>query len=245
MSSSSSEEEVKDKITPPPEIDLKEKFTNEKDPDLKQYMLRLGIDPLYEPPTDPRRVILNSLTFIFEESDPVILFDTEESFNSKKNRITLEEGCNYKLRLSVRIQHNIVFGFKGILSLHYQKNNIRLSTEVYMLGTFAPKNDDLVIDVPGVTVYRSSDWLTAPQGVLMRGEFRVKLKFVDDDGNIHREITYLSKIIKKRVNKVEESNEDKKEQSNEIKIEQNNENNIEQNNEIKIEHINEDKQEKT
>jgi len=177
----------------PPEEDLKDKMTNEKDPDLVKYMLQLGIDPNYvAPENDPRRVVVSEFAIIFEDHDtPVSLtFDTEESItHAREHPLVIKEGCHYKMRVSFRVQHNVVLGLQ-IINQIYAKLGPRLAKDVEMLGTYPPKNDFQAVEIP------KNGWHEAPKGGLARGEYKAKMKFVDDDNNCHLEFEYAIKISK-------------------------------------------------
>jgi len=178
---------------PPQELDLKKTFEKEKgDPAMIAYMKSLGIDPDYvAPANDPRRVVVNELAVIFKDHEKphVLKFETEEDIkNAKKHPLIIKEGCEYKLRVSVRVQHNVVLGLKIINTV--SKLGTTLSKDTEMLGTYPPKNDFQHIFIP------DKGWAEAPTGFVARGEYSAKMKFTDDDAAKHLEFDYTIKIAK-------------------------------------------------
>lgn len=59
-----------------------------------------------------------------------------------------------------------------------------------MLGTYPPKNEFQALEIPRL------DWNEAPSGMIARGEYKSKMKFMDDDAKCHLEFTYILKIAK-------------------------------------------------
>ena len=116
-------------------------------------------------------------------------FETDEDLKkAKKTPMVIKEGCEYKMRVSFRVQHNVVLGFKILNTVSKMGKCIAKDTE--MLGTYPPKNEFQAVDIP------KNDWLEAPSGMMARGEYGAKMKFMDDDGNTHLEFEYVVKIAK-------------------------------------------------
>jgi len=178
---------------PPPEVDLQAQFKKEaEDPAMVKYLQSLGIDPNYVPPkNDPRRVVISEFAIIFKDGhDPVKLkFETEEDIkNAKKHPVIIKEGVEYRTRVTFRVQHNVVLGLK--IKNTVSKLGKTLSEDTEMLGTYPPKNDFQSVDIP------RNDWTEAPSGMLARGEYKAKMKFMDDDNNCHLDFEYTVKIAK-------------------------------------------------
>jgi len=159
-----------------------------------KYMKSLGIDPNYVPPkNDPRRVVINEIAVIFKDAHTpyVLKLETQSDIsNAKKHPLVIKEGCEYRLRISMRVQHNVVLGLK--LHNRVSKLGKELSKDTEMLGTYPPKNEFQHVLVPD----NSKHWAEAPSGMLARGEYSAKMKFVDDDDVNHLEFDYAIKIAK-------------------------------------------------
>jgi len=178
---------------PPPEVNLSQQFEKEKnDPAMLKYLESLGIDPNYvAPKNDNRRLVVKEFAIIFKEEHPAITlkFETEADIqNAKKKPLVIKEGAEYKTRVTFRVQHNVVLGLKILNTV--SKLGKTLSEDTEMLGTYPPKNDFQAVDIP------RNDWTEAPSGMLARGEYKAKMKFMDDDGNCHMEFSYVVKIAK-------------------------------------------------
>jgi len=189
-----SNEEEQFRVTPA-EINLNEKVNEEKDPALIQYMLSLGIDPNYVPPEgDPRRVVVAEFAIVFKDhpTPAVLVFDTEDDIQrAKEHPLVIKEGSLYKMRVTFRVQHTIVLGFK-IINQIYSKIGARLAKDTEMLGSYPPSNDFKAVLVPS----NDDNWHEAPKGMLARGEYKAIMKFEDDDKICHFELEYRMKIAK-------------------------------------------------
>jgi len=179
---------------PPPEVDLANQFEKEKnDPAMIAYLKQLGIDPNYVPPKDdPRRVVINEFSVIFKDDvhPPYTLRfqKAEDLIEAKKTPIVVKEGVEFKIRISFRVQHNVVLGLK--IQNTISKLGKTVSDDEEMLGTYPPKNEFQSLDVP------RSDWTEAPSGLIFRGDYKAKVKFTDDDKKTHLEFDYVLKITK-------------------------------------------------
>jgi len=179
---------------PPPEVDLSAQFEKEKnDPAMIAYLKQLGIDPNYVPPKDdPRRVVINEFAVVFKDSsrpEHVLKFNKpEDLLEAKKKPIVVKEGAEFKIRISFRVQHNVVLGLKIINTV--SKLGKTLTRDEEMLGTYPPKNEFQLLEIPRL------EWTEAPSGMLLRGDYKAKIKFIDDDNRTHLEFEYVLKIAK-------------------------------------------------
>eukprot|EP01107_Rhizomastix_libera_P003712 TRINITY_DN163_c0_g1_i1.p1 TRINITY_DN163_c0_g1~~TRINITY_DN163_c0_g1_i1.p1 ORF type:complete len:197 (+),score=30.93 TRINITY_DN163_c0_g1_i1:36-593(+) len=177
---------------PPPEVNLNQQFAKEQnDPAMVAYLKSLGIDPNYVPPKDdPRRVVISEFALIFKEHAPLVLkFNSQADIEAaKKTPLIVKEGTEFKIKVSFRVQHNVVLGLK--IKNNVSKLGKTVAKDEEMLGTYPPKNDFQSVEIPRL------DWNEAPSGMLMRGEYHSKMKFMDDDEKCHLEFEYLLKITK-------------------------------------------------
>eukprot|EP00735_Rhodelphis_limneticus_P001131 TRINITY_DN11692_c0_g1::TRINITY_DN11692_c0_g1_i1::g.17510::m.17510 TRINITY_DN11692_c0_g1::TRINITY_DN11692_c0_g1_i1::g.17510 ORF type:complete len:199 (+),score=53.46,sp/Q95UQ1/GDIR1_DICDI/36.99/1e-30,Rho_GDI/PF02115.12/3.9e-36 TRINITY_DN11692_c0_g1_i1:72-599(+) len=169
-----------------------DKLQTEKDPAMIAYLKSLGIDPDYvAPKDDSRRVVISEFHFIFKDHQPVVMkFATDEDIkNAKKQVIILKEGCEYKLHIKFRVQHNVVPGFK--IENTISKLGKTLDKDVEMLGSYPPSNEFKGLDIPS-----KGDWHEAPSGIMSRGEYKSRMRFLDDDAVCHLDFEYTVKIAK-------------------------------------------------
>jgi Rho GDP-dissociation inhibitor len=148
-----------------------------------------------------------------------ILYDFTERGSEQKLKdqpFTLKEKCEYKIEVAFRVQHEIVAGLKfinlvfrkgvrgtviwrlpakhidGVFSNHDRcpPFSTIVAKEEEMLGSFPPQGEAHVV------VFPRHGWEEAPSGMLARGNYKGKHKFVDDDGQCHLEYEYTFAIKK-------------------------------------------------
>eukprot|EP01130_Rhizamoeba_saxonica_P017057 TRINITY_DN80_c0_g1_i1.p1 TRINITY_DN80_c0_g1~~TRINITY_DN80_c0_g1_i1.p1 ORF type:complete len:107 (-),score=22.85 TRINITY_DN80_c0_g1_i1:90-410(-) len=102
--------------------------------------------------------------------------------------MVIKEGCHYKMRVTFRVQHNIVLGLKISSSISRLGKKIK---DEEMLGTYPPSNEFTAVDLP------KNGWHEAPSGKVYRGDYKSKMRFTDDDGEEHLVFDWLMKISKK------------------------------------------------
>jgi len=168
-----------------------DKMKEEQDPHLRAYLKSLGIDPDYVgPKDDQRRVVIKELQVIFKDSDKTqtLSFETQEDVkNAKKHPLVIKEGCEYKMKIQFRVQHDAVAGFKIHNSVSRLGKEI---TDEEMLGSFPPSNDFKPLELP------TKGWNQAPEGGLYRGDYSGVMKFTDDDKQDHLTVKYAIHIGK-------------------------------------------------
>lgn len=100
----------------------------------------------------------------------------------------LQEGCNYKIKVTFRVQHEIVSGLKYANAVY--RKGIRVSKDDEMIGSFSP------VEKPYEVVFPRNGWEEAPSGMLARGSYTAVSKFIDDDKQTHLEYEYAFAIRK-------------------------------------------------
>ncbi|KAH3743643.1 Rho GDP-dissociation inhibitor [Pelomyxa schiedti] len=175
---------------PPAEVDLAAHYEKEKaDPAMKKYLESLGIDPNYVGPADdPRRVVISEFAIIFRDHPPVVLrFNNEDDVRrAASTPMVVKEGSEFKIRVTFRVQHNVVLGLKILNNV--SKLGKTVASDEEMLGTYPPKNEYQTLELPRL------DWNEAPSGMLLRGDYKSKMKFVDDDNKTHLKFAYILRI---------------------------------------------------
>ncbi|KAF9910885.1 hypothetical protein EC991_005349 [Linnemannia zychae] len=108
----------------------------------------------------------------------------------KKHSFTIKEGVEYRLKVLFKVQHEVVSGLKymHIVKRHGVKGKFDRSEE--MIGSYAAN--------PKVIEKKASLFITeeAPSGMLARGHYEVKSKFIDDDKTVHKEWSWSFDIKK-------------------------------------------------
>eukprot|EP00112_Aurelia_sp_Birch-Aquarium-sp1_P023665 Seg7121.1 transcript_id=Seg7121.1/GoldUCD/mRNA.D3Y31 product="Rho GDP-dissociation inhibitor 1" protein_id=Seg7121.1/GoldUCD/D3Y31 len=136
--------------------------------------LLAGVDPNAAPKDDPRRVIVQSMTFMSEGRDDIVKDLTGDLSTLKKETIIIKEGVEFKLKIIFKVQHEIVSGLK----YHHvvTRKGMSVDKQAYMVGSYPPKAEPHTYTTP------VDD---APKGMISRGNYKVKSKFVDDDKHVH------------------------------------------------------------
>ncbi|KAH7372834.1 hypothetical protein KP509_17G023500 [Ceratopteris richardii] len=170
-----------------PLLPLKEQLEKDKDDEsLRRWKQQLLGSIHLEGMEDDRdpEVKMESLSIISPgREDIVINLPTSSSY--KTHLFTLKEGSIYNLKFTFSVRHNIVSGLTYIHTVW--KNGIRVDNSKVMLGTFAPQRE------PHVVILEEE---TTPSGLLARGSYTAKTKFVDDDGRCHFDIEHMFDIRK-------------------------------------------------
>jgi len=155
----------------------------------KEALLGQASKEAFAPKDDPRRVVITELRVTCEGrpgGDIIYNLETKESLEKLKDQpFTLMEGCNYKISVTFRVQHEIVSGLK------YSNVVSRLALKARdetMIGSFAPQKDTYKVTFP------RNGWETAPKGMVSRGKYKAKTQFIDDDKQVHLEYEYASEI---------------------------------------------------
>ncbi|KAJ3305496.1 hypothetical protein HDV03_001362 [Kappamyces sp. JEL0829] len=158
------------------------------DESLKKWKESLGVGKTAAPTSgDPRKVIVHALALeVAGRNDVTIDLSTEEALSKLKGQvITIKEGAEYRLKVVFKIQHDVVSGLKY---LHVVKRSgIKVDKTEEMVGSYGPSPD----------LYTKKFAMEeAPSGMLARGTYKVKSRFVDDDGHCHLEWEWEMSIAK-------------------------------------------------
>ncbi|KAM9780537.1 rho GDP-dissociation inhibitor 1-like [Neosynchiropus ocellatus] len=186
IAASNEEPETSD-YKPPAQKSLQEIQEQDKDDEsLRKYkQTLLGDTPTVSDPCKAN-VEVTRMTLVCESApEPVVLDLSGDLQSHKKNPIVLKEGVEYKVKISFKVNREIVSGLK------YQQNTFRKGVRVdkseFMVGSYGPKATE-------------HDYLTpleeAPKGMLARGTYTIKSRFTDDDKHTHCEWEWCLAIKK-------------------------------------------------
>ncbi|KAG2259908.1 hypothetical protein Bca52824_079202 [Brassica carinata] len=124
-----------------------------------------------------------------ETPDPVvkIMYLTIRSPDREDMVLTVpeDEGSKYTLVFTFRVTNNIVSGLRYSNSVW--KTGLKVYSRKEMLGTFSPQAEPYTH-----VMFEES----TPSGMLVRGSYSVKSKFVDDDNKCYLENNYTFDIRK-------------------------------------------------
>lgn len=139
----------------------------------KQTLLA-GVDPDAAPADDPRRVVVKSMAFVVDGRDDVVLDLMGDLGALKERSLIVKEGIEFRLQLTFRVQHEIVSGLKYHHTI--SRKGITVDKQSYMVGSYPPKAESHTFTCPADE---------APKGMMARGNYKIKSKFIDDDKNVH------------------------------------------------------------
>jgi len=135
-------------------------------------------------PEDPRNVIVSKL-IIMVDGRPDVELDLEGDLKALKEKsILMKEGVSYKVKIAFFVQREIVSGLKYIQGVY--RKGIRVDKDDCMVGSYGPKGSEQY------WVNKSEE---APKGMIARGTYKMKSKFIDDDKNVHLEWEWQLKIV--------------------------------------------------
>jgi len=131
------------------------------------------LPPEAAPKDDPRKVIVEKMIILVEGRDDTV-FDLTDLAKVKEGKHVIKEGIAYKLKIVFKVHHEIVAGLKfhNVIS----KKGINVDKQTHMVGSFPPKGEAHEFTI------KEADM---PKGMLARGNYKVKSKFLDDDKNVH------------------------------------------------------------
>lgn len=161
---------------PPAQKSMKEIQELDKDDEsLRKYKEALlgSVDSEADPHVPNVQVIRMSL--ICETAPNPLVLDLQGDLESfKKQGIVLKEGVEYKIKISFKVNKEIVSGLKYVQQTF--RKGIKIDKSDYMVGSYGPRLAEY-------------DFLTAmeeaPKGLMARGNYEIKSKFTDDDKHDH------------------------------------------------------------
>lgn len=159
------------------------------DESLKKWKKSLGVGEAKgaADSSDPRKVIVTALALeVVNRPDISIDLSTPEALAKLKDQvITIKEGAEYRLKVVFKIQHDVVSGLKYLQVV--KRSGLKVDKMEEMVGSYGPSPDLYTKKFP---------LEEAPSGMLARGSYKVKSRFVDDDGHCHLQWEWQMEIKK-------------------------------------------------
>ncbi|XP_076924615.1 rho GDP-dissociation inhibitor 1-like [Bidens hawaiensis] len=181
------EEDLQGKIQIGPRRTLKEQYEADKDDESlmrwkEQLLGAVDINSVAET-LDPEVKIL-SLAIVSPGRDDLLL-QIPDSGKVKGTWFTLKEGTRYSIKFTFQVHNNIVSGLKYTNTVW--KTGLKVDKTKEMIGTFSPQQEAYTHEIPEDTT---------PSGILARGSYSAKTKFLDDDNKCYLELNYTFDIRK-------------------------------------------------
>eukprot|EP00246_Nothoceros_aenigmaticus_P001718 TRINITY_DN1228_c0_g1_i1.p1 TRINITY_DN1228_c0_g1~~TRINITY_DN1228_c0_g1_i1.p1 ORF type:complete len:235 (+),score=25.48 TRINITY_DN1228_c0_g1_i1:238-942(+) len=120
---------------------------------------------------------------ILSKGRPEISIPLPLAPSNRGTTFTLKEGSIYSLKFTFVVRHNLVSGLRYINTVW--KNGLQVDQSKVMLGTFGPQREAYV---------QVMDEESTPSGMLARGAYTARTKFVDDDERCHLDVDYTFHI---------------------------------------------------
>ncbi|XP_041958965.1 rho GDP-dissociation inhibitor 1-like isoform X1 [Alosa pseudoharengus] len=120
-------------------------------------------------------VQVTRLTLVCDTTPIPLTLDLQGDLEQfKKQSFVLKEGVEYRIKISFKVNREIVSGLKFTQQTY--RKGVRIDKSDYMVGSYGPRPAEY-------------DFLTpleeAPKGMLARGTYNIKSKFTDDDQHDH------------------------------------------------------------
>ncbi|RHZ87948.1 hypothetical protein Glove_28g28 [Diversispora epigaea] len=165
------------------------KSLDSNDESLNKWKASLGLNTLSAsaPSDDLRRVVILQLALeVTGRSDVVVDLSSQEALRNVKNTpFVIKEGIEYRMKVKFKIQHEVVSGLKYLQVV--KRKGIKVDRTEEMIGSYGPG------DEPYEKKFMVEE---APSGMLARGHYEAKSKFIDDDGTTHIEWSWCFDIKK-------------------------------------------------
>ncbi|KAK1163805.1 rho GDP-dissociation inhibitor 1-like [Acipenser oxyrinchus oxyrinchus] len=162
---------------PPAQKTLQEiQQLDQDDESLRKYKEALlgNVNPTVADPNAPN-VQVTKLTLVCETAPlPLTLDLTGDLEGFKKQSFVLKEGVEYKIKISFKVNRDIVSGLKYVQQTY--RKGVKIDKTDYMVGSYGPRPEEYEFLTP---------LEEAPKGMLARGTYNIKSKFTDDDKHDH------------------------------------------------------------
>ncbi|XP_022734531.1 rho GDP-dissociation inhibitor 1-like [Durio zibethinus] len=170
-----------------PQFSLKEQLEKDKDDEsLRRWKEQLlgSVDMSAVGESKEPEVKILSLSILCP-GRPDIILPIPFASKPKSCLFILREGSQYRLKFSFSVSNNIVSGLKYTNTVW--KTGVRVDNTKLMLGTFSPQKEPYTYEL---------EEETTPSGLLARGTYSARTKFVDDDGKAYLDVSYHFEIQK-------------------------------------------------
>ncbi|CAB1342096.1 unnamed protein product, partial [Coregonus sp. 'balchen'] len=120
-------------------------------------------------------VQVTRLTLMCETAPLPLTLDLQGDLESfKKQSFVLKEGVEYRIKISFKVNKEIVSGLKYAQQTY--RKGVKVDKSDYMVGSYGPRPAEYEFLTP---------LEEAPKGMLARGTYNIKSKFTDDDKHDH------------------------------------------------------------
>lgn len=172
------EDETSVNYKPPAQKSLKEiQELDAEDESLRKYKEAL-LGNAAEVVADPKvpNVQVTRMTLLCETAPSPLTIDLQGDLDGfRKNPMVLKEGVEYRVKISFKVNKEIVSGLK--YTQHTSRKGVKVDKTDYMVGSYGPRPTQ---EYEFITPLEE-----APKGMLARGTYNIKSQFTDDDKHDH------------------------------------------------------------
>ncbi|XP_028827079.1 rho GDP-dissociation inhibitor 1-like isoform X1 [Denticeps clupeoides] len=131
-------------------------------------------------------VEVTTLTLVCDTAPSPITIDLQGYFETLRDQsYILKEGVEYRIKITFKVNNEIVSGLKLIQETY--RKGVKIDKSIYMLGSYGPRPEEY-------------EFLTtveeAPKGLLACGTYHIKSSFTDDDKHDHLSWEWVLSIKK-------------------------------------------------
>jgi len=119
-------------------------------------------------------VVVQKIAICPTDREDIEIDLTGDINNLKKKPVVIKEGCEYRVKIYFLVKREIVAGLKFHQVI--TRNSISVDKESLMVGSYGPRAEPHCYQAP---------LQEAPKGMISRGHYVAKSKFVDDDKVCH------------------------------------------------------------
>ncbi|KAH8705505.1 rho-gdp dissociation inhibitor [Talaromyces proteolyticus] len=168
------------------------KNLDQNDESLNRWKASLGLntgEPIGDP-NDLRKCIIESLTIEAPgRSDITLDLTGPNALESLKDKpFTIKEGAKFYTKVVFQVHREVLSGLKYVHVV--KRKGITVTKDEEMLGSYAPNTTDKR------NYEKRFHEEEAPSGMLARGHYNVRSRFVDDDKQVHLEFQWAFDIAK-------------------------------------------------
>ncbi|XP_068177566.1 rho GDP-dissociation inhibitor 1-like [Antennarius striatus] len=155
------------------------------DESLRKYKETLLGSQLDVDPSLPN-VQVTRMSLVCDTAPEPLILDLQGDLEAfKKQPFAMKEGVEYKIKISFKVNHEIVSGLKYVQNTY--RKGLKIDKSDYMVGSYGPRPTEYDF---------LTSWEEAPHGMLARGNYTIKSKFTDDDKHNHLSWEWILNIKK-------------------------------------------------
>lgn len=143
--------------------------SDNQDVTLEMYRVAASSDDIK---TGLRHVIVERMDLVVAGRDDIQIDLTGDLSMLRDSPITVKEGVEFQIRIVFRVQHEIISG----LRYHHvvSRKGISVDKQSYMVGSYSAALHSYLTPID-----------TVPKGMMARGLYTIKSRFMDDDKNVY------------------------------------------------------------